>query len=198
MQEFRVITQNYSAQYEKASSAIITAVTKSGGNEFNGEAFVFYQPKGWVAELPKDFQFSTLTHEHRRTSATSRPQHRRPDHQGQAALLPLLRRRSTSTAQRSPVTTPATPQLRQPVRPVRRQLPQPVQARTWPSAKLSWQPAPDQLVDFSGNYRTRARDPRLRRHRPASSRRPTSRTGSTARPAAPQWNTRQRAEPGRR
>src|SRR6476620_6482399 len=28
VQEFRVITQNYSAQYEKASSAIITAVTK--------------------------------------------------------------------------------------------------------------------------------------------------------------------------
>ena len=32
VQEFRVITQNYSAEYEKASSAIITAVTKSGSN----------------------------------------------------------------------------------------------------------------------------------------------------------------------
>src|SRR3954453_1647111 len=61
VQEFRVITQNYSAQYEKASSAIITAVTKSGGNDFKGQVFEFYQPKNWVAPLPKNFQFSSLT-----------------------------------------------------------------------------------------------------------------------------------------
>ena len=57
VQEFRVITQNYSAQYEKASSAIITAVTKSGGNAMSGQAFVFYQPKNWVAPTPKVFNF---------------------------------------------------------------------------------------------------------------------------------------------
>ncbi len=61
VQEFRVITQNFSAQYEKASSAIISAVTKSGGNDLQGEAFWFYQPKAWVSELPKGFQYSTLT-----------------------------------------------------------------------------------------------------------------------------------------
>src|SRR6185295_17608384 len=61
VQEFRVITQNYSAQYEKASSAIITAVTKSGGNEIRGQAFWFYQPAAWVSELPKNFQFGTLS-----------------------------------------------------------------------------------------------------------------------------------------
>src|SRR5438094_7178593 len=32
IQEFRVITENYKAEYQKASSAIITATTKSGGN----------------------------------------------------------------------------------------------------------------------------------------------------------------------
>ena len=32
VQEFQVLTQNYKAEYEKASSAVITAVTKSGGN----------------------------------------------------------------------------------------------------------------------------------------------------------------------
>ena len=32
VQEFQVITQNYKAEYEKAASAIITAITKSGGN----------------------------------------------------------------------------------------------------------------------------------------------------------------------
>ena len=60
VQEFRVITQNYSAQYDKASSAIITAVTKSGGNDMMGDAFVFYQPEAWVEPLEKNFQFSTL------------------------------------------------------------------------------------------------------------------------------------------
>ena len=60
VQEFRVITQNYSAQYGQASSAIITAVTKSGGNDFHGQAFVFYQPGSWVSETEKNFQFNTL------------------------------------------------------------------------------------------------------------------------------------------
>lgn len=61
VQEFRVITQNYSAQYDKASSAIITAITKSGGNDLKGDAFTFYQPKGWVAPLAKNFQFGSTT-----------------------------------------------------------------------------------------------------------------------------------------
>lgn len=60
VQEFRVITQNYSAQYDHASSAIITAVTKSGGNQFNGQAFAYYQPQRWVASTKKNFQYSTL------------------------------------------------------------------------------------------------------------------------------------------
>lgn len=61
VQEFRVITQNYSAQYDKASSAIITAITKSGGNELTGQAFVFYQPKAWVAETEKNFLYGSVT-----------------------------------------------------------------------------------------------------------------------------------------
>jgi len=52
VQEFRVITQNFSAEYQKASSAIITAVTKSGSNELSGDAFYLYQDKSLVAENP--------------------------------------------------------------------------------------------------------------------------------------------------
>jgi hypothetical protein len=48
VQEFQVLTQNYKAEYEKAGSAIITAVTKSGGNRFTGEAFSLYQNKALV------------------------------------------------------------------------------------------------------------------------------------------------------
>ena len=50
VQEFRVLTQNYKAEYEKASAAVITAVTKSGGNEYHGEAFYLYQDKDLVTQ----------------------------------------------------------------------------------------------------------------------------------------------------
>jgi Carboxypeptidase regulatory-like domain/TonB dependent receptor len=48
VQEFQVVTQNYKAEYEKASSAIISAVTKSGGNRFSGDFFNLYQDKHLV------------------------------------------------------------------------------------------------------------------------------------------------------
>lgn len=40
--EFRVLTQNYKAEYEQASSAVITAVTRTGGNRLSGEIFGQY------------------------------------------------------------------------------------------------------------------------------------------------------------
>jgi hypothetical protein len=48
VQEFQVLTQNFKAEYEKAASAIITAITRSGGNQYSGEIFNFYQDKGLV------------------------------------------------------------------------------------------------------------------------------------------------------
>jgi hypothetical protein len=48
VQEFRVITQNYKAEYQKASSAIITATTKSGSNTWTGNAFFAYQNRSLV------------------------------------------------------------------------------------------------------------------------------------------------------
>jgi outer membrane receptor for ferrienterochelin and colicin len=50
VQEFRVLTSNYKAEYEKAAAAIITAVTKTGGNEWKGDAFLQYQGKSMVAQ----------------------------------------------------------------------------------------------------------------------------------------------------
>ncbi len=49
IQEYRVITQNFKAEYQKASSAIITATTRSGGNTWSGNLFVTYQNKDLVA-----------------------------------------------------------------------------------------------------------------------------------------------------
>lgn len=50
VQEFRVLTQNFKAEYEQASSAIITSVTRSGTNEFHGDMFVTYQDTDWIAQ----------------------------------------------------------------------------------------------------------------------------------------------------
>jgi hypothetical protein len=50
VQEYQVLTQNYKAEYEKAASAVITAVTKSGGNDFHGDLFYLYQDKDMVAQ----------------------------------------------------------------------------------------------------------------------------------------------------
>jgi hypothetical protein len=49
VQEFRIITNNFRAEYQKASSAIITAVTKSGTNTWQGNAFLDAQNEGFVA-----------------------------------------------------------------------------------------------------------------------------------------------------
>src|SRR5437762_4989624 len=49
IQEYRVISQNFKAEYQKASSAIISATTRSGGNTWSGNAFFGYQNQGLVA-----------------------------------------------------------------------------------------------------------------------------------------------------
>lgn len=49
VQEFRVITQNYKAEYQKAASAIITATTRSGSNRWEAEVFGFGIGKAYVA-----------------------------------------------------------------------------------------------------------------------------------------------------
>jgi hypothetical protein len=40
--EYKVITSNYKAEYDQVSSAAVTAVTKSGTNEFHGDIFGNY------------------------------------------------------------------------------------------------------------------------------------------------------------
>ncbi|HUF27398.1 MAG TPA: TonB-dependent receptor [Gemmatimonadaceae bacterium] len=49
MQEFRVIAQNFKAEYQRAGSAIITATTRSGGPFWEGEAFLNMTGDRWVA-----------------------------------------------------------------------------------------------------------------------------------------------------
>lgn len=52
LQEFRVLTQNFKAEYQRAASAVINATTKSGTNEFKAEGFVLGQNKDLVELNP--------------------------------------------------------------------------------------------------------------------------------------------------
>lgn len=46
---FRVITQNYKAEYEQANGAIISAITRSGGNDLHGDLFLTFQNQALMA-----------------------------------------------------------------------------------------------------------------------------------------------------
>ena len=66
VQEYRVIGQNFKAEYQNAGSAVITAQTKTGGNVWSGQALYAYQNKGMV-------QLDSF----QRASNTAKPDYRR-------------------------------------------------------------------------------------------------------------------------
>lgn len=52
VQEFKVLTNQYSAEYGGTSAGIVSAVTKSGTADFHGEGFYFLRPSGLQAAPP--------------------------------------------------------------------------------------------------------------------------------------------------
>jgi outer membrane receptor protein involved in Fe transport len=52
VQEFKVLTNQYSAEYGGTSAGIVSAVTKSGTDAFHGEVFYFLRPSGLQAAPP--------------------------------------------------------------------------------------------------------------------------------------------------
>lgn len=54
--QYKVLTQNYKAEFDQVSSAAITAITKSGSNEFEGEVYGDRTGTNWRArnELEKE------------------------------------------------------------------------------------------------------------------------------------------------
>jgi outer membrane receptor protein involved in Fe transport len=50
--EYKVITSNYKAEFDQLSSAAVVAVTRSGTNEFESEAFFDHTAENWRASDP--------------------------------------------------------------------------------------------------------------------------------------------------
>ena len=50
--EFKVITSNYKAEYDQLSSAAVTAVTRSGTNDFEGSVFWDKTTESWREPSP--------------------------------------------------------------------------------------------------------------------------------------------------
>ena len=48
--QFDVQTQNFKAEFEQSASAVISTVTKTGGNKFHGEIFGEWAPKAFISE----------------------------------------------------------------------------------------------------------------------------------------------------
>lgn len=49
IQEFQVNTSNYSSEYGRSAGGVVNTVTRSGGNDFHGEAYFYDRDNGWGA-----------------------------------------------------------------------------------------------------------------------------------------------------
>jgi len=52
--QYKVITSNYKAEYDQISSAAVTAVTKSGTNQFHGEVYGDYTDDSYRSDTPAE------------------------------------------------------------------------------------------------------------------------------------------------
>jgi hypothetical protein len=69
VREFQVNTSNYSAEYGRSAGGVTNAVTKSGTNEFHGEAFYYNRNNRNGARNPLQFQQSLVNGLSVRTAA---------------------------------------------------------------------------------------------------------------------------------
>ena len=58
--EYRVISSNYKAEFDQVSSVAVTAVTKSGTNEFHGEGFFDFTNQDLRDRLPNEIYPTTI------------------------------------------------------------------------------------------------------------------------------------------
>ena len=61
VQEFQLVLSNYNAEYGRATGGVVNIVTKSGGNEFHGDAFVYGRNKSFQARNPFSGQIDPVS-----------------------------------------------------------------------------------------------------------------------------------------
>jgi carboxypeptidase family protein/TonB-dependent receptor-like protein len=61
VQEFQLILSNYNAEYGRATGGVINIVTKSGTNDFHGDAFGYFRNKSFQARNPFSGQVDPVT-----------------------------------------------------------------------------------------------------------------------------------------
>jgi outer membrane receptor protein involved in Fe transport len=59
VQEFSVITNNFSAQYGRATGGVVNLITKSGTNMFQGTAYTFYRTEKLASNTPDNIANNT-------------------------------------------------------------------------------------------------------------------------------------------
>ncbi len=151
--EYKVITQNYKAEFDQLSSVAITALTKSGSNEFHGDVFYDYTDQDMRAKRPSELDAGVK-------KDTQEKQY------GVSFGGPLIRDQLFffGTYERKEFVTPAdiSPQENIPVS----ALPAEAQALVGPNTvafdedlyfgKLTWTPDENNLVELTGKYRKEA------------------------------------------
>ena len=56
MQEFKIQTQQYKAEYGRSTGGVLTVVTKTGTNDFEGSAYEFFRDKSLNAKTETEKQ----------------------------------------------------------------------------------------------------------------------------------------------
>src|SRR5690242_12306613 len=61
VQEFQLILSNYNAEYGRATGGVVNIVTKSGGNEFHGDAYGYLRNQAFQARNPFSGQIDPVS-----------------------------------------------------------------------------------------------------------------------------------------
>ncbi|MEO8670103.1 MAG: TonB-dependent receptor [Tahibacter sp.] len=148
--EYKVITQNYKAEFDQLSSVAVTALTKSGTNEFHGDVFLDYTNEDWRARSPAEIaNDKKIPTEERQYGASL----------GGPIIKDMLQFFVSYEAKEFISPADITPGENVPIA----ALPPELQALTGPTSipfnedlyfgKLTWTPGEDHLVELTGKYR---------------------------------------------
>jgi len=149
--EYKVITQNYKAEYDQLSSVAVTALTKSGSNEFHGDAFFDYTDDEWRARRPAEIDIGRVVETQEKQYGASL---------GGPIIRDVLHFFVSYEKKEFISPTEISPGENVPVE----LLPPEAQALVGPSSqpfdedlffgKLTWMPGDAHIVELTGKYRT--------------------------------------------